>query len=163
LPVAGGQNEIFLGDVPIQLADTPRTVDTDRIPNLISPDPAIGERTGLLLRGHELSSHQLTESGELLLTLFWQVLHQPDQDLDLQLSLENEQGQVVFAWPGIEPIGGDWPTDAWPAGYWVRDKIILTVTPDVPKGRFTLRAQWLPLSAGKTDAGFSLGAITILP
>ena len=91
------------------------------------------------------------------------MIRQPDQNFDLQLFLENERGQVVYTWPVIEPVGGDWPTGTWPAEYWVRDMIVLTVTPDVPQGRFTLRAQWLPFSTAETDTRFSLGTITISP
>jgi 4-amino-4-deoxy-L-arabinose transferase-like glycosyltransferase len=163
LPLIGREYEIFLGNVPIQLADTPRDVDTAWIPNLILPDPAIGDRTGLLLRGHDLSARQLTDGDKLLLTLYWHVLRQPERDYGLHLFLENQQGQVVYSWPIIEPIGGEWPTGAWPANYWVRDMVELPVTPNVPRGRFILRARWLPLSTGETDAGFSLGAISILP
>jgi hypothetical protein len=131
---------IPLTTLSIPLADTPRLIEPDRLPNPIPAGAAQLESPDLLLRGYRLDNPHVQPGDMLSLTLHWQVRQQPQQNYGLHfyLAAENALETPLYLWPVVEPIGGEWPTSQWPAGYWVQDKVDLPVGADIPPGRYKL-------------------------
>jgi len=158
LPASGGQTIIPLTDVTARLDEQPDSVDLDRLPN---PNAAVIPPVGgppLALRGH-----QMQHAGDTLnVTLHWETMQPPQKNYQLLFWLMNESG-VVYQWPPVAPVGGEWPTSQWPAGYWVQDKISLPLPPNLPPGRVALRAGWVQSEAEPPviEAGFELGRLTV--
>ena len=78
----------------------------------------------------------------LPLTLYWQVLNPPDQNLNLFIHLieANSQTQVTgFDGPPV------FPTAYWQTGQAIVDARILTLPPDIPAGLYQLRIGWYDL------------------
>lgn len=165
LPGSSGESVIFLLTLPGQLASTPRLIEADKLPNPIPLQPEAGSSAAITLRGYKIA-HSTVHPGETLpITLHWQTLQQPAQNYRLAFMLvkdENAATQVVYQWTPLEPIGGEWPTSRWPAGYWVQDRLKLAISPDVPAGNFTLRLAWLT-PENRLLPGFNLGQIIITP
>lgn len=155
LPTTAGRTVISLGAVAAQLAATPRPVNSDLIPNFIEA-PVQNSATGLALRGYHLD---VGDDSQAELTLHWQVIRQPAQQYRLQFKLRNGAGAVVQRWPLTEPLGGEWPTQNWPAGYWVQDKLYLPLDPALSPGPFTLSGQWLDPSGRPVSPEFDLGSL----
>jgi 4-amino-4-deoxy-L-arabinose transferase-like glycosyltransferase len=161
LPTANGQTQVGLGEVPGQLAAKPREINPDRLPNAQLEDPQAGV-TGLALRGYKLDQHSVRRDQPLTVTLYWLVQQQPESDYRLTFFLVDRTGEARYCWPAIEPLGGEWSTSRWPAGYWFRDQVDLPATGGVPAGVFELWGQWV----GESDDlahGFSLGRLEIEP
>ncbi len=147
LPAAGGQTVVPLTTVAGRLDDKPQVMDLERLPNPIREEPGASPTqtdSSLMLRGYRLNRSSGQAGDVLPLTLHWQVLKQPQQDYMFQFFLAGEQNEPVpvYRWPPVSPIGGEWPTSQWPAGYWVQDRLDLPVSSDMPAGRFKL---WLSL------------------
>ncbi len=140
LPTTSGETMIPLTTLSIPLADTPRLIEPDRLPNPIPAGAAQLESPDLLLRGYRLDNPHVQPGDMLSLTLHWQVRQQPQQNYGLHfyLAAENALETPLYLWPVVEPIGGEWPTSQWPAGYWVQDKVDLPVAADIPPGRYKL-------------------------
>jgi 4-amino-4-deoxy-L-arabinose transferase-like glycosyltransferase len=144
LPATAGETVIPLATLPGHLADKPRTLNLERLPNPIANLPsaiaARSDRPQLALRGYQIHDSTLQPGDTLQLTLHWQVLEQPQQNYKYQFLLTNEQAEpsIMYSWDPIEPVGREWPTSQWPTNYWVQDKIDLAIDPDIPAGRFNL-------------------------
>jgi hypothetical protein len=103
------------------------------------------------------------------LTLHWQVLQPPQGDYHLEFFLVNNHMEIVYRWPVLKPINGEWPTHQWPVDYWVQDRLDLVVGDDTPRGQFTLRVAWVsetggpsqPANPGESSASFELERVTI--
>src|SRR5690606_13060880 len=126
----------------------------DRLPNPVATGgparayPADGPPVAL--RGYQLHNPFLRPGETLSLSLHWQVLARPDRDYRLVFFLTSPDSSdtatgPVYAWPPLEPVGGEWPTGRWPAEYWIQDRLDLPIEPDVPPGDFKL---WLAWEAG---------------
>lgn len=164
LPASTGETAIFLTPVKARLAAKPREIEFNRLPNPIQLDAAQPRQAPeLALRGYQLNEHTVRLGEEVTLTLHWQVLEQPDADYSLQFSLRTHENKQVYAWPLVDPVNGEWPTQQWPANYWVQDKLSLPVGADIPAGSFKLQVAWVtPPSQSSTSAeGFELGDITV--
>ena len=167
LLTSDGQTVIPLESQVARLADKPRQVEPDRLPNPIIPEdsPAF-DSTGLQLRGYELTSHNLHNSTALTITLYWQVREQPQLDYQLQFFLVNDEANIVFHWPLLEPIGGEWPTSRWPIDYWMQDKLDLPINSEVPEGTFNLYGKWVEASSQdivpvRDEVSLDFGRVTI--
>ncbi|MCK6624226.1 MAG: glycosyltransferase family 39 protein [Anaerolineae bacterium] len=169
LSTAGGEPLIRLGSTPGQLAKTPRLLDPAQLPNPMQVVQANGLAAELALRGYEVKNPHVRPGEELALTLHWQVLQPPQQDYRLQFFLTHEQGEILYRWPALPPINGEWPTRRWPADYWVQDRLNLPLGADVPPGQFRLRAIWIAeetqsvpaVVSGEAWPGFDLGWVTV--
>lgn len=159
LPSAGGDTVIPLTILPGHLADKPRIIDPARLPNPTLPDPNAetdgSSVTEVALRGYRIHNPVVRPGDRLSLTLHWQVLNQPQQDYQLLFFLTDVQGASppvpIYHWPGLLPIGGEWPTHNWPAAYWVQDKVDLPVNTDIPAGQFKLWGAWIPAGVEPSD------------
>ncbi len=173
LPTGLDRNAIPLAILSGQLADSPQVIDPDRVPNPVggaTVNAAPAEESGLVLRGYQLGRSTVGPEERLLVTLYWQVREQPRHSYHWQFFLVQEDGSSfppVHRWPPIEPIGGEWPTSRWPAGYWVQDKIDLPLESNIPAGQYKLRGilvspETEEIALPSLDrAGFELGSVTI--
>jgi len=177
LPAATGETVIPLATLPGHLADKPRTMTLERLPNpttnLPSGISARTDRPQLALRGYQVHNSTLQPGDILQLTLHWQVLEQPQQNHKYQFLLTDEQVEpsIMYSWDPIDPVGGEWPTSQWPTNYWVQDKLDLAIDPDIPAGRFNL---WVVPVASDTvqsslarpnelkSIGYKLDSVTVL-
>ncbi|MCB0166625.1 MAG: hypothetical protein KDI79_20520, partial [Anaerolineae bacterium] len=169
LPTSTGSSDAPLGPVTIRLADKPRPVNADRLPNPVevSPSPAI-DQTGLALRGFDVDQRTLRAGDDFLVTLHWQVMHPPAQDYRLQFFLTDPHSAEVYRWSPLPPVSDQWPTGQWPADYWFQDKITLPISPQTPVGLFDLHAAWVDPAvelapADLLDRSFRLGSLKIEP
>lgn len=153
LPTAAGESTIWLAELNGQLAETPRAIPEERLPN---PGywPYPSDRPALALRGHQL--YQAGES--LTITLHWQTLRQPEQAYRYQFFLVSPQQEATYPWPPLEPVGGEWPTGQWPAGYWLQDKVTLPLAG--LSGQFTLRGTLLD-ETSRPGPAFELGSFNV--
>ena len=167
-----GETVIPLGVLTAQLARSPRLLDPDTLPNptMSMPSPGAVKHGAphVALRGYEIHDATLHPGETLSLTLHWQILTRPEQNYRLKFFLVADEAQTapIYHWPSLAPVDGEWPTQKWPADYWVQDRVNLTVGPDVPTGQFNLGAAWVDESgrvfpAGSHEAGFQLGLVTI--
>lgn len=174
LPDTTGETVFTLGQLPAQLAASPRIMDVGRLPNPVAAgEPARAYPAGgppVALRGYQLHNPFLRPGETLSLSLHWQVLARPGQDYRLLFFLAPNDGPdaaaaPVYAWPPLEPVGGEWPTGGWPAGYWVQDRLELPIEPDVPPGDFKLWLAWEagPAAPVESGAAASLGMIHVEP
>jgi hypothetical protein len=165
-----GDTMILLGSLSGQLAQSPRPIDPATLPNPIQVSPATEHE--ITLRGYEVKNSTTRPGEALALTLYWQVLRQPQQNYRLEFFLVNKADpspEAVYRWPALEPINGEWPTSLWPANYWFQDRVSLPLGADTPLGQFNLQVAWIAedmphsqsLSVNKISTGFELGAITI--
>ncbi|MEW5957623.1 MAG: glycosyltransferase family 39 protein [Chloroflexota bacterium] len=166
LPTATGTTATPLTSLPGALADTPRPLQLDRLPNPRRDDGQL-DRSKPALRGYKLNRRAFQAGDTLSVTLHWQVLARPQENYRLEFRLHNDRGPV-YRWSPLEPIGGEWPTRQWPAAYWVQDQLDLSISPAVPAGQFLLRVDWVsssPPSPGEADqsglTGFELGSVVI--
>jgi hypothetical protein len=153
LPADGGQTVIPLTSVTGRLDEHPQAIALERLPNPIREEPgASSSRAGspLMLRGYRLDP----VGDQLSLTLHWEVLQQPQQDYQLHFFLTDEPDEPVpiYRWPPVSPIGGEWPTSHWPAGYWIQDRLELAVNSDIPAGRYKL---WVSLTPSEATSSSS--------
>lgn len=169
LPTSMGETVIPLGNLAGQLAKTPRLIDPAKLPNPISTASAEGPGQEIALRGYEVKNSTAHPGESLAVTLHWQVL-QPPQNYHLEFSLVNDGKETVYRWPAVEPINGEWPTQYWPAGYWVQDRLDLPLGEDAPVGQFILQGAWVsgasdspqPANPGEIPGSFELGSVTIV-
>lgn len=169
LPAATGETVIMLDVLVGQLAPTPRIVDPAKLPHQISALPGEGPGREIALRGYDLKSSTVHPGATLAVTLYWQVLQPPQEDYHLEFFLVDDQQEIIYRWPALEPINGEWPTQQWPADYWVQDRLDLAVGDDVPRGQFMLRAAWVsetgeaspPANLVESSVGFELERVTI--
>ncbi len=166
LPVLpAGQTEVALTSLPAQLAATPRVIDLADLPNPL-PAPSVGKPITPALRGYEVAETTVAAGESLEVTLHWQVIQPPRRDYQLGFYLSKQSGPV-YRWPPVEPVGGEWPTQQWPADYWVQDRLDLPVGPEIPAGPLELWVTWLdrktgqPLGLADNDSPWNLGTLTV--
>lgn len=123
--------------------------------------------TGLLLRGHTLFETDTIPDRQVLVRLWWQALSSVDEDYAVFVHLLDEAGTIVAQADGI-PVEGRYPTSAWGVGEEIVDSHLMTLSSDLPGGRYRLVAglyhpddgSRLPLAAGQGDS-VVLGEITV--
>jgi len=119
----------------------------------------------LRLRGYSVSKRILHAGEATHVSLFWQVSKAPGEryQLELWLTSEHDKSTVLRR---REPLEGDYPTDLWQAGQWVRDRFDLTVPALLSPGLYTLNIGWRGISGawlpGAPSAGANLGQLTVL-
>lgn len=143
LPTAAGETAIVLAAVAGNLTDNPADIDPARLPNPTPAGPLPGDPP-LALRGYRLNPPTVKPGDTLVVTLHWQVLQPPEREYRLQFYAAGpNESSPVYAWPQMDPIGGEWPTTQWPAAYWVQDQLDLPVPANFPAGRYRLWLRWL--------------------
>ena len=146
-----------------QLSEHPREANPTLLPNPTQISLALSEGS-LTLRGYALTPETIRLGDTLSLTLHWQVVDSPEAAYQLELFLQNEASpdKPVYRWPALDPIGGEWPTNQWPAGYWVQDRLAVVIDPALPPGRFHLRGRWVEPETGQpVSSSFEIGLVEI--
>ncbi len=143
LPTDTGDSSIFLQTVASQLKDAPDPIDVKRLPN---PTELRGSSSPVALRGFDVSERRLSVGETTKVTLHWQILEKPEHDYQLKFSLWDNiavSDSILYEWPEINPIGGEWLTSQWPKDYWVQDRVDLELPPNIASGEYYLRIQWV--------------------
>ncbi len=165
LPTAMGETMIALGSLRGQLAQTPRILDPEKLPNPLPVSSVAELGSGVTLRGYQVHNPVLSHGDMLALTLHWQVWRQPRQNYRLEFTLvkgnADAKAAAIYRWPALEPIGGEWPTNQWPAEYWVQDRLALPLGSEVPAGQFRLLVNWTDLDSSELPPSFDLGVIQV--
>lgn len=89
------------------------------------------------LVGYDIDERELLPGESLNLTLFWQAEEDVTSDYLVQVKLVDEEGHP---WALVEekPQNGLSPTDRWFSGQEIHDNHQLSISPDIPEGRFSL-------------------------
>jgi len=94
------------------------------------------------------------------LTLYWRAATVPQDDLEVRLRLLDERGEIVWASDGSRPVGGNYPTNAWPVGAVVPDYHAVSIPPWLGPGPHTLQVALLPPFSDGEGVWCSLGRVT---
>jgi len=103
------------------------------------------------------------------LTLYWQAEAQVNGDFFVRLRLLDTEGQVCWESDGVRPVGGLYPTNAWPVGVLVADYHELQFPPWLPRGEYRLEVGLFPpfsdmgLEVGDGTAWLALSALEVAP
>jgi hypothetical protein len=90
----------------------------------------------------------LHPSSILRVTLYWQSRAQVPTDYTVFVHFDGPDG-LTRAQADGQPDGGNYPTGVWAPGEVVRDTHRLSVPPDAPLGRYTLRVGLYDLTTGR--------------
>jgi hypothetical protein len=109
------------------------------------------------------------EQGEYW-TLYWRALERPEDDLEVRLRLVDSTGGEVWARAAARPVGGNYPTNAWPAGVVVPDAHSIVAPYWLEPGRFDLQVALFPrfseeglVVEGGTAVWWTLAPISVEP
>ena len=111
----------------------------------------------LVFLGSTRSADQVAPGESLVLTLAWSPAVTLTQEYAFAVQLVADDGSPVYR-EGWLPLGGEYPTNEWPAGRIVRDVLVLTIPPDVPPGRVQVI-----VSAEGLDGVLDVGELLVLP
>ncbi len=73
-------------------------------------------------------------------TLHWRAASAVEEDLVVRLRLVDADGDAAWTSEGVRPVGGLYPTNAWPPGVPVSDYHELPIPPWLPPGAYQLQA-----------------------
>lgn len=96
-----------------------------------APSHRLGARFGeaIELLGYDLADDTLLPGEEIMLTLYWQTLAQPQVDTSLFVHLYDEEGVLVAQFDG-KPPDGTRPTSTWQAGETISPQVALPLPAD---------------------------------
>ena len=122
-------------------------------------EAVLGERARLL--GYDLEPMQVTPGEALTLTLYWQALAEMETAYKAFVHLIDPNGRIRGQ-RDQHPLDGQAPTTSWVPGEVLRDRYRITLSPEAPPGRYTLRVglydpltwQRLPRTAGPGGADY---------
>ncbi|WP_420629842.1 glycosyltransferase family 39 protein [Candidatus Leptofilum sp.] len=126
---------------------------------------------GIELVGVQLSQETAVVGDQIGITLMWQIISPPQQQLTTFIHL-GEQTQPPLAQADGIPLNGDYPTDFWEAGEQFTDTYRLILPPELPSGSYPLyvglynseTAVRLPVSINNQAqpfAAYQVGFLTI--
>jgi len=99
--------------------------------------------------GHEHQPDAPIHPGDILhLTLFWQAVGQPGEDIVLALRFQDEKGATWLERRG-QPAEGQYPATQWSPGEIVRDQHNLPLPTDLPSGRYRAYLHVQGLASGQ--------------
>jgi len=78
------------------------------------------------------------------LTLYWRAETHVSDDFVVRLRLVDTEGQVCWESDGARPVGGLYPTNAWPVGVVVSDYHEVVLPPWLPRGEYVLEVGLFP-------------------
>ncbi len=139
LPVisASGNSEgVVLQTIQPAVASPPPNAEDFTVPNAMQS--SIDDI--FVLRGYSASPLFVEPGTPVEVSLFWQVQRTPGQAYRIVFRLDCEDGRGALL-AERQPLDGEYPTDLWQAGQWVRDRVSL-----VPPA--TLAGQQCDLFAG---------------
>ncbi len=105
-------------------------------------DWSFGEE--VLLRGYRLDSADISSSGAVRLTLYWEATDRMADNYEVRLRLVGASGQVWHQTKGRPPVNGLYPTAAWRAGEIVPDFHELELQGKLPPGTYALQVGLFP-------------------
>jgi 4-amino-4-deoxy-L-arabinose transferase-like glycosyltransferase len=143
---------VTLRTITPSVAAAPSLPDEFPLPN--PSDVTVGEL--FTLHGYSIDPRFLKPGGSAHIALFWRAQAVPGTDYTLALWLVNPSGQQVML-GDREPLDGDYPTSRWGAGQWVRDRLDLTLPPDLPGGLYQVFVGWHNPSGAWLMAGDAPG------
>ncbi|MDY7041862.1 MAG: hypothetical protein SVX38_13475, partial [Chloroflexota bacterium] len=97
----------------------------------------IGDQVVLL--GCDLTADPVGAGEVVPVTLYWRGLSPMREDYTVFVHLTDSAGQAVAQRDGY-PLGGGYPTSAWPMGVILADRVEIPLPPDLPSGEYTLKA-----------------------
>jgi hypothetical protein len=100
------------------------------------------------LRGYDLAPTQVRPGDELLLTLYWQVLEQGDQDYTVFVHLVDREGRM-WDQADAQPLSGEYPTSFWGRGEIIQDSYVLSLPPQAPPGDYSIELGMYLLATGE--------------
>lgn len=100
-------------------------------------DWSFGEE--VLLRGYRLDSADISSTGAVRLTLYWEATDRVADNYEVRLRLVGASGQVWHQTKGRPPVNGLYPTAAWRAGEIVPDFHELELQGRLPPGTYALQ------------------------
>ena len=78
------------------------------------------------------------------LTLYWRAETRVSGDFAVRLRLVDAGGEVRWERDGTRPVGGLYPTNAWPVGAVVSDYHEISLPPWLPRGEYVLEVGLFP-------------------
>ncbi len=88
------------------------------------------------------------------LTLYWRAETRVSGDFVVRLRLVDTGGQTRWESDGVRPVGGLYPTNAWPVGVVVSDYHEVPLPPWLPRGEYRLEVGLFPPFG---DTGLQVG------
>jgi len=88
------------------------------------------------------------------LTLYWQAETHVSGDFVVRLRLVDAGGEVCWESGGVRPVGGLYPTNAWPVGVAISDYHEVPLSPWLPGGEYRLEVGLFPPFS---DTGLEVG------
>jgi len=82
------------------------------------------------------------------LTLYWRARADVGADLTVRLRMVDASGVVRWESAGVRPVGGLYPTNAWPAGVAISDYHEVTPPSWLPPGKYVLEVGLFPRFEG---------------
>jgi len=83
------------------------------------------------------------------LTLYWRAAAPLERDLEVRLRLVDEDGEVAWTSDGTRPVGGNYPTNAWPPRTVVPDYHAIPLPAWLAPGRYALQVALFPRFGGE--------------
>jgi hypothetical protein len=107
----------------------------------------------------QLAGYDLQTGSALNLTLYWRSQAPVEQDYDVFVHVTNENGEIV-AQADRQPLSGLAATSIWQPGDIIADPLTIPLPPDLPAGRYEIRAGMflrasgarLPIPGSENDA-----------
>jgi hypothetical protein len=158
---AAGTHAFVLQTVHTDRAAVSPVLEKFRIPNACYVDFG-GVFT---LRGYSVSRRILQAGEATHVSLFWEVSRTPARRYRLEAWLATADSEPIVL-RRKEPLEGDYPTNLWQTGQWVRDRFDLTIPASLSPGSYTLYVGWRDLSGAwlsdMTSASANLGQLLVL-
>ncbi|MGQ9792490.1 MAG: ArnT family glycosyltransferase [Anaerolineae bacterium] len=152
---------LILQAIHTDIAATPPVLEKFPIPNACHID--FGEL--FTLRGYSISKRILHAGEATHVSLFWEVSDTPAGRYQLEVWLIAEHNESIIL-RKEEPLEGDYPTDLWRAGQWIRDRFDLTLPKTLSPGLYTVSIGWRDASGawlpGIAPIGTNLGQLLLL-
>lgn len=149
--------------VHLYCQESPEAYETGEVPRPSTPmDARFG--TTMHLLGYTLKPVSpdrpgvYRAGGTIPISLYWDVVQQPDQDYHMFLHLCQECDQPPVASNDGSPLDGYLPTSTWLPGKPARDDRALPLPRNLPTGRYTLLLGLYQPSDPSPDARLSLEA-----
>ncbi|MDY7078883.1 MAG: DUF2723 domain-containing protein [Chloroflexota bacterium] len=126
------------------------------VKNQVSGEASARFGEGIRLLDAELNADSLGRAMHHL-TLHWQADTQVSGDFVVRLRLVDTEGQVRWESDGARPVGGLYPTNAWPVGVAISDYHAVLPPPWLPRGVYGLEVGLFP-PFGDAGLGIDGGA-----
>lgn len=142
----------------------------------LSKDQAEGVPVGALfgetveLTAFDMLIGQVAADAPRGLTLYWRAATQPQADLTVRLRLVDDAGREVWSSVGARPVGGLYPTNAWPVGVVIADYHEIVPPPWLAPGAYHLQVGLFPPFGeeglavnGQETPWLTLGMVDVAP